>query len=197
MDTRELHPLYPYRHLKEATAYNMIMMQILCRIDLLITPISSPGSIMSARLVLPLGKVPSHPIRRAVIEPDSPSMGHGLHRLVSTRTDYLQHTRILLSDLHLNPTSNKLRHSHTRLKGTLLNNLRNLRSLKRQKTCLLLHSKPHSLHSQRTLLHLQFHPTHRKTHYSPLSPRLSRNKSIQTMLTTFLLCLRSVLNKPP
>lgn len=70
MGTRELHPLYPGRRLKEEAAYNMMMMRPLHQIEFLITRISSPGSTISMLSVLAHGKKPSHPIRRTLIKPD-------------------------------------------------------------------------------------------------------------------------------
>ena len=186
MDTRELQPLCPGRRLKEAPVYNMIMTYLLHQTELLVTRISSPGSTISTPSVLGHGMIPSHPIRRTLIKPDTPNKDLNLQQLVIIRTDILQHTKIVLSDLHPNPGTNNLPQNHIRLQGTLLSNLRSYRSLKPQKICSPLHSKLHSLLSQRTLLHLQSHPIRRKTHYSLPFLRLSPNRSMQVMLPIFL-----------
>lgn len=181
MGTRELHPLCPGRHLRETAAYNTIKMRPLHQTELLVTRISNLGSTTSAPSVLAYGKIPSHPIRRTLIKIDIPNKDL-LYQLVNIRTDILQHTKIMLGDLHPNLATNNLPHNHIRLQGTLLSNLRNNPSPMPQKICSPLHSRPRSLPSQRTLLHLQSHPIHRKMHYSPLFPRLSPNRSIQVML---------------
>ena len=164
----------------------MITMRPLHRPELLVTRISNLGSTTSAPSVLAYGKIPSHPIRRTLIKIDTPNKDLDLQQLVSIRADTLQHTKIILSDLHPNLATKNLPHNHIRLQGTLLSNLRNNPSPKPQKICSPLHSSPRSLPNQQTLLHLQSHPIRRKMRYSPLFPRLSPNRSIQVMLPTFL-----------
>lgn len=185
MGTRELHPLYPSRRLNEEAAYNMIMMRPLHRIELLITPISSPGSTISAPLVLAHVKIIPHPSRRTFIKSDTPNKDLNLQQLVIISMHILQRTKIVLTDLRPNQTTNNIPHNHIRLQGTLLSNLRNNPNLMPQKICSPLRSRPHSLLNPRTLLHLQSHPTRRKTHYSPLFLRLLPNRSIQITLPTF------------
>lgn len=197
MGTRELRLLYPGRRLKEVAALDMTLMHILNQQELPITPISSPGWTMSAPSVPAPGKMPFRPIRRAISDPDTPSKDNGLHQLVSIRANIPQQTWIVLSEPYLNSATNNILHNRIRLIGTLLNNICKHRSPKRQKICLPLRSKARSLHNQRTLLHLQFLPTRRKTHSSLLSPKPSSSKSTQVILTTFLHCLRSALSKPP
>ena len=196
MGTQELHHLYPSRQLQESAALDLTVVRILIRIVLCIIPISSPGTTMSARSVLLPGKIPSSLVRQATSNLNTPNE-HSLRHLFSIRMGIPQHIWITLSEPRLDLATSSLLHSRIRLQGILLSNQHNHQSLKRQKIYLPLLSRPHSRHSQRTLFHLQFHPTRRKTHFLPPFPKLSLNRSAQVMLLTFLHCLRSVLNKPP
>ena len=90
MSTRGLHHLYPSRQLKEPAALDKTLVHFLTRIVLLITPISSPGTTMSAPLVLLPGKTPSRLVKQAISNPNTRSE-HNLRHLVSIRMGIPQH----------------------------------------------------------------------------------------------------------